>query len=343
MGYDRRMARPLRFEYAGATYHVMARGDGGKRIFVEEEDAKGFLFRLAEVCERCGWRVHAYVLMSNHFHLLLETPEANLVDGMRYLMGTFSQGWNARHHRRGHVFQGRYKSIPVSGERAADGSYFRVTADYIHLNPSRARLVKGEPLVSYAWSSLPYYAAGKGPNWLVMERVLDAFHLDLKHRGRKAYVAYLQRRAEENGGDLSDEAMRELRRGWYLGSDRFRDKLMNLLDEATHQIIKKGSVAGAVVKAHKESDAERLITRISEKLSYAVDKDSLEKERKGAWQKCLLAAFVKKHCQVSNQWLANRLAMGHPAGMSKVTRMYQDSEEGRKNIKSYEKMLISKD
>ena len=118
---------------------------------------------------------------------------------------------------------------------------------------------------------------------------------------------------------------------------------MNLLDEATHQIIKKGSVAGAVVKAHKESDAERLITRISEKLSYAVDKDSLEKERKGAWQKCLLAAFVKKHCQVSNQWLANRLAMGHPAGMSKVTRMYQDSEEGRKNIKSYEKMLISKD
>ena len=89
------MARPLRFEYAGATYHVMARGDGGKRIFLEEEDAKGFFFRLAEVCERCGWKVHAYVLMSNHFHLLLETPEPNLVDGMRYLMGTFSQGWNS--------------------------------------------------------------------------------------------------------------------------------------------------------------------------------------------------------------------------------------------------------
>ena len=94
------MARPLRFEYAGATYHVMARGDGGKRIFLDDEDAKGFFFRLAEVCERCGWKVHAYVLMANHFHLLLETPEPNLVDGMRYLMGTFSQGWNARHQRR---------------------------------------------------------------------------------------------------------------------------------------------------------------------------------------------------------------------------------------------------
>jgi len=154
---------------------------------LEEEDAKGFLFRLAEVCERSGWKVHAYVLMSNHFHLLLETPEPNLVDGMRYLMGTFSQGWNARHQRRGHVFQGRYKSIPVSGERAADGSYFRVTADYIHLNTARARLLRGESLTSYAWSSLSYYEKGNGPKWLHFERVLEAFHLDGKHRGRKAH------------------------------------------------------------------------------------------------------------------------------------------------------------
>jgi len=337
------MARPIRFEYAGATYHVMARGDGGKRIFLDEEDAKGFFFRLAEVCERCGWKVHAYVLMSNHFHLLLETPEPNLVDGMRYLMGTFSQGWNARHQRRGHVFQGRYKSIPVSGERAADGSYFRVTADYIHLNPARAKLLRGEPLTSYAWSSLPAYESGRGPKWLVIERVLEAFHLDLKHRGRKAYVSYLQRRAEENGGDLSDEAMRELRKGWYLGSDTFADRLVNQINPMTSKLIKKGSVSGAVVKAHKEADAERLIVMIGAEIDYKVERESLAQQRKGIWQKALLAAIVKKHCAVSNEWIAKRLVMGHPAGMSKVAKLYQDSKEGVKMMKKYEKILKSKD
>jgi putative transposase len=337
------MARPLRFEYAGATYHVMARGDGGKRIFLEEEDAKGFLFRLAEVCERCGWKVHAYVLMSNHFHLLLETPEPNLVDGMRYLMGTFSQGWNARHQRRGHVFQGRYKSIPVSGERAADGSYFRVTADYIHLNPARARLLRGESLTSYVWSSLPYYEKGNGPKWLHFERVLEAFHLDGKHRGRKAYVAYLQRRAEENGGDLIEESMRELRRGWYLGTDSFRDQLMNQIEAAAKKLMKKGSVSGPVVKAHKEADAEELIIKMGDALEYAVDQESLALARKGVWQKALLASLVKKHCQVSNAWLANRLEMGHPAGMSKAEKVFRESEQGGKLIAYYEKILISKD
>jgi REP element-mobilizing transposase RayT len=321
----------------------MARGDGGKSIFLDEEDDKGFFFRLAEVCERCGWKVHAYVLMSNHFHLLLETPEPNLVDGMRYLMGTFSQGWNARHQRRGHVFQGRYKSIPVSGERAADGSYFRVTADYIHLNPARARLLRGEPLASYAWSSLPAYESGKGPKWLVMERVLEAFHLDLKHRGRKAYVAYLQRRAEENDGDLSDEAMRELRKGWYLGSDRFRDRLVNQIDAIKGKVIQKGSVSGAVVKAHKEADAERLIVQLGAEIGYEVERASLAKQRKGIWQKALLAAMAKKHCAVSNEWIANRLAMGHPAGMSKVVKLYQESKEGEKMMTKHEKILKSKD
>jgi len=140
----------------------MARGDGGKRIFLGNEDAKGFIFRLEQVCQSHGWRVHAWVLMENHYHLLLQTPEPNLTDGMRLPMGTFSQGWNSRHLRRGHVFQGRYKAVPVSGERAEDGSYLKVVADYIHLNPARAGLAGGTKgkLLSYSWSSLQQYAKG---------------------------------------------------------------------------------------------------------------------------------------------------------------------------------------
>jgi REP element-mobilizing transposase RayT len=121
------MPRTLRHQYPGAFYQLMGRGDGGKEIFTGDDDRKAFLFRLGKVCGSHGWRVHAWVLMGNHFHLLLETPEPNLVTGMKYLLGTFSQGWNARRSRRGHIFQGRYKSVPVSA--AVDSPhYFRITS-----------------------------------------------------------------------------------------------------------------------------------------------------------------------------------------------------------------------
>jgi REP element-mobilizing transposase RayT len=108
------MPRTIRYQYPRAVYHLMARGDGGKLVFENDEDRKAFLFRLGKVCECHGWLVHAWVLMGNHFHLLVETPEANLAVGMKLLLGSFSQGWNRRRGRRGHVFQGRYKSIPVN-------------------------------------------------------------------------------------------------------------------------------------------------------------------------------------------------------------------------------------
>jgi REP element-mobilizing transposase RayT len=137
------MARPIRFQYPGAIYHVIARGDGGKVVFETDDDRKSFVFRLGQVCASHGWRVHAWVLMGNHFHLLLETPQANRVTGMQWLLGTFSQGWNRARLRRGHVFQGRYKSVPVTGTDA-DAYYFRIVADTTHLNPARAGLAGGE-------------------------------------------------------------------------------------------------------------------------------------------------------------------------------------------------------
>lgn len=103
------MARPLRYEAAGAVYHVMARGDGGKPVFEDDKDRYAWVDLLERSCERFGWRVHAWVLMGNHLHLLLETPEPNLVAGMKWMLGVFSQGWNRRRGRKGHVFQGRYR------------------------------------------------------------------------------------------------------------------------------------------------------------------------------------------------------------------------------------------
>ena len=124
--------------------------------------------------------------MGNHVHLLVETPRPNLVAGMKWLLGTFSQGWNRARQRQGHVFQGRYKSVPVN-DSEADRHDFRIVADYIHLNPARAGIAEGRAgkLADYRWSSRVSYAGGKVPPWLEMERVLNAFELAKHGRGRR--------------------------------------------------------------------------------------------------------------------------------------------------------------
>ena len=277
------MARPLRFQYPGACYHIMARGDGGKMIFEDDDDRKVFITRLGEVCGRCGWRIHTWVLMGNHFHLLLETPEANLVDGMKWLLGTYSQGWNRVRQRRGHVFQGRYKSVPVNGEETG-AYYFRIVADYIHLNPARAGLAGGSrgKLVDYKWSSLGFYAKGKrkgkrkgirkgirkgkGPEWLVTDRVMRAFELAENGRGRRAYVAWLEARAREDGGKISEKAESALRKGWYLGEESFKDKLLAMI-ENVRDGRNLGNVTGGATKDHGEAEAGRLVRAISHSMS----------------------------------------------------------------------------
>jgi hypothetical protein len=170
--------------------------------------------------------------MGDHFHLLLETPEANLVTGMKWLLGTYSQGWNRAGLRRGHVFQGRYKSVPVTGKEV-DVYYFRIVADYIHLNPARAGLAGGKrgSLTDYKWSSLPSYVKGNGPVWLAMERVLRAFELAKDGRGRRAYVAWLEARAATAGGKIDEGATAAIRRGSYLGKDTSKDSLLKLPDK----------------------------------------------------------------------------------------------------------------
>src|ERR1017187_7501223 len=109
------MARPIRIQYPGATYHVMARGTHGQEIFQDDQDRQRFLETLGEACEKTGFRIHAYVLMGNHYHLLVETPEGNLVAGMKWLLGTYTGRFNRRHKEFGHLFSGRYKALIVDG------------------------------------------------------------------------------------------------------------------------------------------------------------------------------------------------------------------------------------
>ena len=131
------MPRPLRVEYHGAIYHVMNRGDRREPIVRDEEDRKRFLETLGEACGKTQWEVLAVCLMPNHFHLVLETPQPNLVVGMKWFLGTYTSRFNRRHRQWGHLFSGRYKALVVDG---GSPGYLRTVCDYVHLNPSRAGL-----------------------------------------------------------------------------------------------------------------------------------------------------------------------------------------------------------
>ena len=131
------MARQLRVEYPGAVYHVMLRGNNFQSIYETDTDRRRFLQTLEEVCEQTGWRVHAFVMMSNHYHLLLETPEANLVAGMKWFQGTYTQRFNSLNKRRGHLYQGRYKALIIEPD---ESDCFVTVGTYIHLNPFRAQI-----------------------------------------------------------------------------------------------------------------------------------------------------------------------------------------------------------
>jgi REP element-mobilizing transposase RayT len=166
------MARKLRVEYPGAIYQVMNRGDRREAIFRTDKDRQLFMETLGETCRKTGWQVHALCLMPNHFHLVVETPGANLVAGMKWFLGTYTARFNRRHKLFGHLFSGRYKSLIVEG---GGKGYLKTVCDYVHLNPVQARLLVGnEKLSRYRWSSYPAYLqpARRRPEWLRVERLL---------------------------------------------------------------------------------------------------------------------------------------------------------------------------
>jgi putative transposase len=217
------MPRQLRIEYPGAIYHVMNRGDRREPIFNDDTDRKRFIATLSEACLKTDWQVHAYCLMNNHFHLVLETPDANLVAGMRWFLSTYTARFNRRHKQFGHLFSGRYKSLIVEG---SGSGYLRTVCDYVHLNPVRAKLLRPEQkLRDFAWSSWPEYLKPpeQRPRWLRVDRLLGELHIPKDSlAGREELEQHLEvRRAQEDGGEL-----KHIRRGWCLGAETFRQELL---------------------------------------------------------------------------------------------------------------------
>ena len=165
------MARPLRIEYPGAFYHVTSRGNERKDIFKSNTDREMFLSYLASAQEKYEAVVHAYCLMSNHYHLMIETPQGNLSQIMKYINSSYTNFFNIKRKRTGHLLQGRYKAILVEAD-----AYATELSRYIHLNPVRAGMVRSPE--EYRWSSYSYYTERSSPSWLKTGFILGYFGTD---------------------------------------------------------------------------------------------------------------------------------------------------------------------
>ena len=176
-----------RIEYPGACYHVICRGNRKETIFRDDINRNMFIATLGQTCDRTGWIVHSYVLMRNHYHLLLETPKANLSLGMQWFQGTYTQRYSIRHSLVGHVFQGRYKAPLIDPD---DPEYFRIAGDYVHLNPARASLLRGK---SPRLSCYPSFLSvpSKRPGWLEFSPVVNSLGIAKDDNTGAAAISHL--------------------------------------------------------------------------------------------------------------------------------------------------------
>lgn len=215
------MARPLRIEFPGAVYHVTSRGDRREPIAKDDSDRALFLQILGEAAHRFDARVWAYCLMDNHYHLVLQTREANLSRMMRQVNGVYTQAFNRRHNLSGHLFQGRFKAILVDRD-----SYLLEVCRYVDLNPVRASMVQRPE--AYAWSSYRALAGlADSPDWLDAQPVYDqlAPNLSANLSAKRAATKYAEFVAQGKGVPLWDK---RLRQQIYLGDDAFIVRMQKL-------------------------------------------------------------------------------------------------------------------
>ena len=286
----------------------MSRGDHREAIFRDDQDRELFLETLGECCGRTGWQVHALCLMPNHFHLVLETPQANLVAGMKWLLGVYTGRYNRRHRLFGHLFSGRYKSLVVDGSGTG---YFKTVCEYVHLNPARAKLLRPEQaLRAYRWSSWPAYlkpARQRWP-WLRVDRLLGEYRVP---KDSPAGRQELERCVEARRAEEDTRAYQPLRRGWCWGDKQFRKELLV-------------GMAGGVGAEHygeerRESEAERAERMVLEELRQAGWEEArLASSPKGDRVKVRVALRLRRETTVAYEWIARRLRMGSRSSVSNL-------------------------
>jgi len=300
------MARKLRLEFPGACYHVINRGNYRADVFREEKTRAAFEACLFEACEKSGWVLHAFVIMRNHYHLAVETPQGNLVGGMQWLQATFANRFNRLRGERGHLFQGRYKALVVEA-----GVALGQVCHYLHLNPVRAGILPVARLREYRHSSYWYlWEPRTRPGFLRIETALaEAGGLADTPTGRQSYADYLTWQAVEGPAGRSKSYVR-LSQGWALGTREFKASLVK--DHALTAETRAWESVGA--QEMREARWAEVLGRCLRRLRKTETDAGLEP--KGAPWKAAVALRLKETTQAGNRWLTERLHMGRPEAVS---------------------------
>jgi REP element-mobilizing transposase RayT len=304
------MARSLRIQYEGAKYHVINRGNYRSDIYATRGAAESFQKTVTEAVVRYGWKLHAYVIMRNHYHLAIETPQPNLTEGMRWLQSTAAARFNRYRKEHGHVFQGRYKALVIE-----DTAALCRVVDYIHLNPVRAGAVPPGQIETYEMSSLWRLAKkARLPGMCSAEWLEGRGGWKDNARGVAAYIEYLK----EMGADEDrqrQQGLEKLSRGWALGTQGWKTALAR---EYSHKAYSRGMERREVEELRKAHWRKLLESELSKA---GKSQSEMRSELLCPEWKLAIATMLQRTGGAPIRWLAEHLHMGKPdAVRSRISR-----------------------
>jgi putative transposase len=317
------MGRQLRIEYPGALYHITSRGNERKAIYLEEEDRLKFLAMLEDYHDRYGILIHSYVLMNNHYHLILDTPKGNLVQVMQGINGGYTGYFNRKYGRCGHLFQGRYKGILVEKDK-----YLVELSRYVHLNPVRASMVKRPE--EYKWSSYPgYIARWKEVSWAEYAWVLSKFGNDIK-KSKEKYRRYVEEGLKEG---IEETPLKAVQGQVVLGGEDFVEKIKRMVKgkELSSDILERKRF----MALPNPSDVMKEVAKV-----FRADEEQLrEKGRKDNTARKAAIYLVQRYSGLSNEEIGKIFGGIHFSAVSKASqRLKEEMADDRKLAKHIEKI-----
>lgn len=316
------MARPLRIEYEGAIYHVTVRGNERRKIFFSRRDYEKFKEYLAEAKEKYRFHIHAYVLMTNHYHLIIETPEKNLSKIMHYLNSSYTTYTNIKRKRSGHLFQGRYKAIVVDKD-----SYLLELSRYMHLNPVRAGMV--EKPEDSPHSSYRAYISGNTENILTCDTILGMFGKSEKP-ARKKYQTFVELAL----GEETESPLKQTYGGIILGTENF---IRTVLSQIEDEHLEKAEVS------HRKSlrstiGVEEIIEVIRGKYGTGPD-ECTKHSRNEARNACIY--LLKKYTSASNVEIGELFGKLTYSAVAKISQAFAKRMEYDKELRKKVKRIIT--
>lgn len=318
------MGRPLRIEYEGALYHITSRGNERRKIFKDKTDRRTFLDIVKDYHDRFGVLIHSYVLMDNHYHLILETPKGNLLKVMHGINSRYTVYFNRRHKRSGHLFQGRYKAIIVDKD-----AYLIPLSRYVHLNPVRATIAEGPE--GYKWSSYNgYIGKRKEDNWVEYSWVLSKFAQNKKVAWQK-YKKY----TEEGLAVKIESPFKSLLGQVILGGEDFREKIKGYLQgrQISQEIIERK-------RFDKKASPEEIVEAVA-KAFEVEEKDLKNKGKRDNISRSVAIYVMQKYSGLSNEDIGRMFGGVHYSAVSKASARLREKMTGDKKLSKLVSGVIS--